>query len=126
MGQAASGLRLEPLDLAEPERFGKILEHHPLSLCGDTVRHGLDRRIAAGTTREGGLQRLGQMRCNARSKKRRGRRNIVLKARQLGLTTWTAARFFLRTITRPGDADVAGGAHAAGGRGDFSYRAPVL
>ena len=32
----------------------------------------------------------------------RGQRNIVLKARQLGLTTWAAARFFLKTITRPG------------------------
>jgi hypothetical protein len=26
----------------------------------------------------------------------------VLKARQMGLTTWTAARFFLKTITQPG------------------------
>jgi hypothetical protein len=28
--------------------------------------------------------------------------NIVLKARQMGMTTWIAARLFLRTITRPG------------------------
>ena len=34
--------------------------------------------------------------------KRRGRQNIVLKARQMGLTTWVAARFFLKTITHPG------------------------
>jgi hypothetical protein len=33
---------------------------------------------------------------------RRGERNIVLKARQMGLTTWAAARFFLKTITQPG------------------------
>jgi hypothetical protein len=33
---------------------------------------------------------------------RRGRQNIVLKARQMGMTTWVASRFFLRTITRPG------------------------
>jgi hypothetical protein len=33
---------------------------------------------------------------------RRGAQNIVLKARQLGMTTWAAARFFLKTITRPG------------------------
>jgi hypothetical protein len=32
----------------------------------------------------------------------RGERNIVLKARQMGLTTWAAARFFLKTITQPG------------------------
>ena len=34
--------------------------------------------------------------------RRRGRHNIVLKARQMGMTTWAAARFFLRTITQPG------------------------
>jgi hypothetical protein len=33
---------------------------------------------------------------------RRGTCNIVLKARQMGLTTWAAARFFLKTITHPG------------------------
>jgi hypothetical protein len=33
---------------------------------------------------------------------RRGRQNIVLKARQMGMTTWVAGRFFLRTITNPG------------------------
>ena len=32
----------------------------------------------------------------------RGRENIVLKARQMGLSTWVAGRFFLRTIARPG------------------------
>ena len=31
-----------------------------------------------------------------------GRRNIVLKARQVGITTWVAARFFLATIQNPG------------------------
>ncbi len=34
--------------------------------------------------------------------RRRGERNIVLKARQMGMTTWAAGRFFLKTITRPG------------------------
>ena len=32
----------------------------------------------------------------------RGRQNIVLKARQMGLTTWLAAYYFLKTITRQG------------------------
>jgi hypothetical protein len=32
----------------------------------------------------------------------RGRQNIVLKARQMGMTTWVAGRFFLRTITARG------------------------
>src|SRR5277367_6701697 len=33
---------------------------------------------------------------------RRGRANIVLKARQMGITTWVAGRFFLKTITAQG------------------------
>ena len=32
----------------------------------------------------------------------RGQRNIVLKARQMGITTWVAGRFFLKTITARG------------------------
>jgi hypothetical protein len=31
-----------------------------------------------------------------------GNRNIILKARQLGITTYVAARFFIDTVTRPG------------------------
>ena len=31
-----------------------------------------------------------------------GPKNIVLKARQMGISTWVAARFFLSTIMRPG------------------------
>ncbi len=33
-------------------------------------------------------------------------RNIVLKARQVGVTTYVAARFFIQTITRPGSLTV--------------------
>ncbi len=35
-----------------------------------------------------------------------GKRNIVLKARQVGITTYVAARFFLSTITQPGTLSV--------------------
>jgi hypothetical protein len=35
-----------------------------------------------------------------------GSRNIVLKARQLGITTYVAARFFIQTITQPGTLSV--------------------
>jgi hypothetical protein len=33
-------------------------------------------------------------------------RNIILKARQMGITTWVAGEFFLRTITHPGTTTV--------------------
>ncbi len=35
-----------------------------------------------------------------------GKRNIVLKARQVGITTYVAARFFLNTIVQPGTLSV--------------------
>lgn len=31
-----------------------------------------------------------------------GRENVDLKARQMGMSTWVAGRFFLKTITQPG------------------------
>jgi hypothetical protein len=45
------------------------------------------------------------MRANAAQlefERRRGRQNIVLKARQMGITTWVAGRFFLDTIMKKG------------------------
>ena len=38
--------------------------------------------------------------------RRAGKRNIVLKARQLGITTYVAARFFLSTMLQPGTLSV--------------------
>lgn len=34
--------------------------------------------------------------------RRRGQKNIILKARQMGMSTWVSGRFFLKTITKPG------------------------
>ncbi len=49
--------------------------------------------------------RMRPLRANAAQRSfeaRRGQENVVLKARQMGMTTWIAARFFLRTMTVPG------------------------
>lgn len=49
--------------------------------------------------------RLRQLTPNAAQKvyaRQRTRRNIILKARQVGMTTYIAARYFLATIMRPG------------------------
>ena len=53
-------------------------------------------------TREGQLKGLIANPAQRAFEERCGRQNIVLKARQMGITTWVSARFFLRTITRPG------------------------
>jgi hypothetical protein len=41
-------------------------------------------------------------RAQAEYERRRSGSNIVLKARQMGISTWVAGRFFLKTITQPG------------------------
>ena len=100
----AGELRLcpEELDTEELKRYGGILDQHPVSLRGRTVMMELAEKLLQVRTREG---RTAPLRANAAQmmfERRRGERNIVLKARQMGLTTWAAARFFLKTITRPG------------------------
>ena len=52
--------------------------------------------------RDGVLQPLEANAAQKEYERRRGRNNIVLKARQMGMTTWIAARFFMRTITHQG------------------------
>ena len=92
----------EELDTEELKRYGGILDQHPVSLRGRTVMMELAEKLLQVRTREG---RTAPLRANAAQmmfERRRGERNIVLKARQMGLTTWAAARFFLKTITRPG------------------------
>jgi hypothetical protein len=90
------------LDREELARFGKILDQRPVSLRGRTVGMALAEKLLLVRTRAGWT---GPLKANAAQRvfeRRRGERNIVLKARQMGLTTWAAARFFVRTITRPG------------------------
>jgi hypothetical protein len=52
--------------------------------------------------RDGKIGRLLANEVQVAFERKRGPRNIVLKGRQMGLTTWAAARFFLKTITQPG------------------------
>jgi len=95
-------LRPEELDREELEGFGRILDARPAILLGRTVGMALAEQLLRVRTREG---RTAPLKANVAQRAfelRRGERNIVLKARQMGLTTWAAARFFLRTITQPG------------------------
>jgi hypothetical protein len=92
----------EQMDSVELQRLGRILDQRPASLRGCSVGMALAARLLKVRTRDG---RTAALKANAAQKdfeRRRGHQNIVLKARQMGLTTWAAARFFLRTITQPG------------------------
>jgi hypothetical protein len=93
---------LVELGAEELERFGRILDRRPASLRGRTVGMALAERLLLVRTREGFTAPLKANATQRAFERRRGERNIVLKARQMGLTTWAAARFFLKTITRPG------------------------
>ena len=90
------------LNRIELERFGSILDHRPPSLAGLTVGMALARDLLRVRTREGSTTPLMANAVQHAFEQRRSERNVVLKARQMGLTTWAAARFFLKTITRPG------------------------
>ncbi len=81
--------------------LGKKLDQPCLTLnC--TVRDLMMRTLLKIRDKQGNLVPLAANAVQRDYARRCGRRNIVLKARQMGMTTYVAARFFLHTITRPG------------------------
>lgn len=90
------------LNLNELLGYGKILDRRPHPLCGRTVLTELAANLLYVRTRSGLNRLLIANEVQSAFERKRGRRNIVLKARQVGLTTWAAGRFFLKTITHPG------------------------
>jgi hypothetical protein len=62
----------------------------------------LTRQILFVRDRGGRTRRLAANPAQLLFEARRGRANILLKARQMGFTTWIAGRFFLKTITQRG------------------------
>ena len=101
---ASNSERQNPLKHLDKEgliRYGKMLD----GLQGP-AEDGTYIRLALQwlhvRTRTGATQSLEANEVQRAFEERYGEKNIVLKARQMGLTTWAAARFFLRTITHPG------------------------
>src|SRR5271170_7261718 len=85
-----------PMDVEELLTLGKYMELQPAAL----------RQVAEGLLkvrdREGVERPLRANAVQREFERQRGRQNIVLKARQMGITTWVAGRFFLKTITAQG------------------------
>ena len=81
------------------ELFGSDLESPD---NGNDTRFLLSRIFLFVRTRSGAMEALRANQAQVAFETCRGRRNIILKARQMGITTWVAARFFLKTITQPG------------------------
>ncbi len=84
------------------EELGGMLDQTPPGLGGDTVVTALAEKLLRVRGRDGATVPLRANAMQRAFERDRGTRNIVLKARQLGMTTWAAGRFFLKTITRPG------------------------
>lgn len=95
-------------DIALLERLGVALESKvSLAMRGTTtgqvtVRDSLAGALLKVRTKARGLVPLNLNRAQEEFSARCTRRNIILKARQMGITTYIAARFFVQTITRPG------------------------
>ncbi len=89
-------------DLEELVALGRVLDEPAALLGGSTPVFFLAEALLRIRDRSGRPAPLIANRVQREYEGRRGPGNIVLKARQLGVSTWIAARFFLKTITRPG------------------------
>lgn len=89
------GMSLDVKVAAKQLRRGGIRENA-------TVRDLLIQSLLRVRSKARGLVRLRPNRAQREFSQCCTHRNIVLKARQMGITTYVAARFFIQTITRPG------------------------
>lgn len=74
---------------------------NPLGIAA-TMRDFLIRRLLKIRSKHRGLGLMQLNRAQRQYSRQCTKKNIVLKARQLGITTYVAARFFIQTITQPG------------------------
>ncbi len=89
-------------DVEELRRLGKMLDGRPGMLEGAEVGCFLAEALLRIRDRSGRICPLVANQAQRRFAEKRGRQNIVLKARQMGISTWVSGRFFLKTITQPG------------------------
>jgi hypothetical protein len=89
-------MRQAARDLKELLALGKQMEENPGALIGAA------EKLLMVRDREGVKKRLRANAAQRAFEQARGQWNIVLKARQMGMTTWVAGRFFLKTITACG------------------------
>lgn len=93
-------------DLNELCGFGSLLDEHLAALRSRTPGVFLAEALLKVRGRNRCTVPLIPNRVQHAFEQRRGQNNIVLKARQMGVSTWVAGRFFLKTITQPGTLSV--------------------
>ena len=72
-----------------------------ITTCPERMMQQVERLLMV-RDRDGAMRHLKANRVQQAFERARGRHHIVLKARQMGMTTWVAGRFFLKTITAKG------------------------
>ena len=82
--------------------WGRGLDARPGGPDDETPAAALARRLLRIRDRSGTESALVANAAQRQFERERGRHNIVVKARQMGMTTWVAGRFFLKTITGRG------------------------
>ena len=92
-------MRIEDLDLAS---LGRMMDDEPPRPSGKTFGTFAAEGWLLVRDREGVPCKLAANPAQLQFEAARGRRNIVLKARQMGMTTWVAGRYFLKTIGKRG------------------------
>ncbi|HVW77842.1 MAG TPA: hypothetical protein VHB45_09520 [Alloacidobacterium sp.] len=95
-------LQVDCCDLEELIDLGRVLDDSLARLGGLRTGDFLARELLKIRDREGRIVPFVCNRAQSEYERRRGRTNIVLKSRQMGISTWVAGRFFLKTITHPG------------------------
>ena len=99
---------VEAFDRSELEILGSMLDWNACEEFGIGEFRGrspgelLAEKFLKVRGKDGRLRPLIANAAQRAYERARGAGNIVLKARQMGMTTWVAGRFLLKTITRPG------------------------
>ena len=89
-------------DLACLAMLGGVLDERPRRFGGATVCDWLIGSLLRIRNKAGLLVPLKLNESQRQISRNWKSRNIILKARQLGITTYVAARYFVATITNPG------------------------
>ena len=98
MKREESDLRDFQQEVNDLVALGKMLERSPKDPREATAAIELTAKLLRIRDRKGRFRKLEANPAQLQFEQQRGRRNIVLKARQMGVTTWIAGRFFLKTI----------------------------
>ena len=102
MGVEARARQQEDSDREELELLGRLLDWRSKRLQGKSTAEFLASSLLKVRGKDGQLHPLRPNAVQREFERRRGTGNIVLKARQMGLTTWVAGRFLLKTVCHPG------------------------